>query len=99
MDEISFEIINDDIPAIQIILRKNNKEYRLGHYLSDDFYQFIDNDIIIKYLEIVENKMIELTSSVVYDNEKIENISDRLSLLSKIKNNINDFLKEGESNV
>jgi len=66
------------------------------------FYEILSRPTLEEYLQVIENKMIEYVSGIVYDNSSRDALS-RLNVLTNIRDNLRVYLyppeqQQGELN-
>lgn len=101
MNSYSFYIDDSfDIPEISLKLILNDgKELNVVIDYLHKFFDAIPKELLLNYLEFIENKMIETTANIVYNNDSSSKI-EYLNSLNRIKLAIIEKLnpENGESN-
>jgi hypothetical protein len=94
MTNVEF-VINPDleIPRIVMLLEPEVGGDPLPFEIDDikRFYSVLSSEVLEKYLNCIENKMIEYVSGIVYDNSSRDALS-RLNVLTNIRDDLRVYL-------
>jgi hypothetical protein len=87
-------------PVIMLKLISNNNEYNIEINSLNDFFDAIPQDIVSNYLEILENKIINVTNNIISNIDSTSNI-EKLNNLTATKSFIMKKMdnQNGETNV